>query len=110
LGHRAGYVVGGCLPRGLGSGATETMSGAFHVAFRCGGAWVEVFKYQSLFHVRAPFEEPLAYGFEKGGDAWVAQRLVCKLDGIGACTDRMRECSNVGPGRQLLGDTGQGTF
>ncbi len=99
LGHRGRYAS--CaLPRGLGAGATQTMSGAFHVVLHCSRAWIEVFKYQRLCHVWAPVEEPLADGFEKGGYAWVAQRLVCKLYGIGTCTDRMRERSNITPGRQ----------
>ncbi len=65
------------------------MAWAFHMALRCCRTRIEVFVDQLDADVRAPFDEHPLSSFEKGGDLWVAQRLVHKFDIIGPCLYRM---------------------
>jgi hypothetical protein len=68
---------------------SNTMAWAFHMALRCCRTRIEVLVDQFDADVRAPFEEPSLSSFEKGGDLWVAQQLVCKIDIIGPCSYQM---------------------
>jgi hypothetical protein len=65
------------------------MAWAFHMALCCCRTWIEVLVDQLDADVWAPFEEPPLSSFEKGGDLWVSQQLVCKFDVIGPCLYRM---------------------
>ncbi len=93
-----GTEAGGKVPTGtctagsvlLSWGSTlNTMAWALHMALCCCRTRIEVFVDQLHADVRAPIEESPLSSFEKGGDLWVAQRLVRKFDIIGPCSYRM---------------------
>ncbi len=46
-------------------GATETMSGAFHVAFQCSWAWVEVLRISVSVMLGHPLRNPLRTAFSR---------------------------------------------
>ncbi len=73
----------------FGCGTLYTMSWALYMALCCGRTWVEVLIYKFDADVRAPFEKPPFSSFEKGGNLWVAQRLVHKFDIIDPCSNRV---------------------
>jgi hypothetical protein len=90
----------------FGSRAPNAMSWAFHMAFSCGGTAVEILVDQFFAEIGTPFEEAAACCFEKGGYGWVTQGLVCKLNGIGPCLNRVCETNEC----RVLGEVGGTTF
>ena len=75
----------------LRMGTTNSMSGAFHVAFSSCWTGVEIFEYQFLRQVRTPFQESLSNCFEERRYLWIAQLLVGKFNPVCSGFGRMRE-------------------
>ena len=85
-GIAAGFLLA-CAPDAL------TWSG--HMSFCSGRTWVEILCDALEGEVGTPFEVSPFESLSQHCNRGAAQRLVCKSDAVGACSDGVGECSDL---------------